>query len=82
MAWNYRVIEFTDPAHGPWRAIHEVYYDALGAPSSYARNPAVITWEPDQDSDAPARVLERMRRALEMPVLAESDFPAERQGET
>jgi hypothetical protein len=79
--WNYRVIEFIDPEEGPWRAIHEVYYDAEGKPTSYAEGPtAVTTHDPDGNSAELGWVLDRMRDALKKPVLIERDF-AEQQSE-
>jgi hypothetical protein len=68
--WNYRVIE-TGAGDETSRAIHEVHYED-GVPVAYTENPAPIVWE--SDDEEPKRVLERMREALDKPVLREEDF--------
>lgn len=76
MSWNYRVIEFIDPStNEPWRAIHEVHYDDSGRASSYSESPAVVvSVDPAGEPAALSWVLDRMREALNRPVLVESDF--------
>ena len=75
MTWNYRVIEFVDPqSMEPWRAIHEVYYDESGKPSSYSENPAGVVWDTELGDGEPSRVMERLAMALRFPVLVERDF--------
>jgi len=74
MSWNYRIIEFKDPNTGPWRAIHEVFYDDNQKPKLYAEFPAgVIASEDEKLAD----VLDMMRKALDRPVLFETDFKGE-----
>jgi hypothetical protein len=68
--WNYRVIETVHDGDVS-RAIHEVHYDN-GVPISYTENPAGVAWETDDDE--PRRMLDRMREALDKPVLREADF--------
>lgn len=70
MTWNHRVIEHEADGE-KWRAIHEVYYDDAGAPWAYTANPVGVTWNEDDD---PLVTLDRMRKALDAPVLRESDF--------
>ena len=71
--WNYRVISF-NRHEGAWLAIHEVHYRD-GVPVMYSLGPAVILWDAEEDGDAGRRCLDRMREALDKPVLTESDFP-------
>lgn len=77
--WNYRVIEFVTPSgiagqpDDVWRAVHEVFYDKEGNPTSYGENPAAVGWDmPDGD---PLALLDRMREAITKPVLSEQNFP-------
>ena len=74
--WNYRVIEFMCPVDKePWRAIHEVYYDEDGKPCLYTEKPAEVS-SSEADGFDLSVVLDRMRLALELPVLVERDFTA------
>ncbi len=73
--WNYRVIEFVDPKEGQWRAIHEVYYDDNGKPEGYTAIPAQLLAFHDSGESRDLRwILDRMREALDRPVLTERDF--------
>jgi len=75
MTWNYRVIEFVDPqSMEPWRAIHEVYYDESGKPSSYSEHPAGVVWDTGAGDGEPSSVIEKLAMALRHPVLVERDF--------
>lgn len=75
MSWNYRVIEFVDPDGEPWRAIHEVHYDDAGKPSSYSEDAAIVMSSDGKgDVKELGWVLDRMREALEKPVMVERDF--------
>lgn len=78
MSWNYRVIEFVDPDDSPWRAIHEVFYDDIvnpGQPVRYSEYPAqVVSHDGGGNIANLAWVLDRMREALDKPVLVEADF--------
>lgn len=77
MSWNYRVIEFVDEQGYPWRAIHEVHYDDAGKPVSYTEDAASVISSDGAGINAPlAWVLEKMREALDKPVLVETDFVA------
>lgn len=72
MSWNHRVIEFVDPDDGrPWFQIHEVYYDDQGRPEAYTENPVPVYGD---TIDEMRTTLERMRLALDQPVLRERDF--------
>jgi len=62
----------------PWLAIHEVYYKETGECRAYTENPVSVFAD---DVAGIGWVLDRMREALEKPVLSESDFskkPGER----
>jgi hypothetical protein len=62
--WNLRVMQFSEEG-GSWFAIHEVYYDG-DRPTAYSEAPATIEGE---TADELREQLERMRAALEKPVL-------------
>jgi hypothetical protein len=68
--WNYRVIETVHDGQ-ICRAIHEVHYEN-GKPVAYVENAAGVAWETDDGE--PRRVLDRMREALDKPVLRPADF--------
>lgn len=70
--WNHRVIEFVDPDGTPWRAIHEVHY-VNHLPVAYTEEPAVVGGE-GESNDGLRWTLDRMREALEKPILVERDF--------
>lgn len=76
MTWNYRVLEFVDPATDePWQAIHEVHYDDDGKPASYSEEPAVVMSHDAGNNVAELGwVLDKMREALSKPALVERDF--------
>ncbi|MDN7700036.1 hypothetical protein QZM15_16320 [Burkholderia sp. AU44665] len=70
MIWNHRVIEHE--ANGEkWRSIHEVYYDDTGVPWAYTENPTPVQWS---EGDNPTWILDQMHKALDAPVLRETDF--------
>lgn len=74
--WNYRIIEFVDPAtNEPWRAIHEVHYSD-GRPTSYSEAAATIVWDVTDGDGSAACQMEMMRAAFNKPVLVERDFGA------
>jgi hypothetical protein len=78
MGWNYRVMRHApDPAKGlrePWYAIHEVYYrndevDDLSvgvSETEYTHDPITVS---GGDLDELRWMLDKMREALEKPVL-------------
>ncbi len=77
MSWDYRVIEFVDPSGDLWRGIFEVFYDERGRPRQYSENPACVqSSDSDGNEKALEWVLDRMREALEKPVLVEQNFEA------
>lgn len=67
MTWNYRLIDF-----GTHVALHEVYYNADGEPTSWTENPASFVGDD---------VVEALRMALwdveNRPVLITPDTPRE-----
>ncbi len=74
MTWNYRVIEWAHHDGSPYRSIHEVYY-ADGKPSSYIEAASTVVSDDDGGNKADLSwVLDRMREALDKPVLHEKDF--------
>ncbi len=71
--WDYRVMSFND-GEDAWQAIHEVQY--LGdVPVMFSLGPVVVLWNSEEDGEAGRRCVERMREALDKPVLTPSDFP-------
>lgn len=87
MKWNHRVLRrnIVDDLSGEtplsW-GLHEIYYDANGAPDMYSEEPTdIVTFSelggPSTDEEAIQQLretLERMLRALDVPILTESDF--------
>jgi hypothetical protein len=75
--WNHRVIdhgEFDDHGIygvGRYLAIHEVYYDADGKPKMMTEAPISIAGETLEEL---GETLDRMKRALEEPVLPVEQF--------
>lgn len=77
MMWNYRVIEFrAEESDLVWRSIHEVFYNENGKPSAYSVEPAAVVSDKDDDFDL-AGVMDMMRKALDEPVLHDTDFRSE-----
>ncbi|WP_233874416.1 hypothetical protein [Paraburkholderia adhaesiva] len=70
--WNYRVMEF-DGGGETRREFREVYY-RNGRPEGYSSVAASPVWDADAGGEAARRTLERMREALERPVLRPEDF--------
>lgn len=71
--WNYRVIEFPSPDGDAWLAIHEVHY-VDGLPASYSEGPATVGWNQREGDSAPGSIIERMRKALDEPILKLDEF--------
>ena len=74
--WNYRVIEFVAPDGEEWRAIHEVHTDDDGGLIGYGEEPAPVMGSAG-DGDMRGSMewtLDRMREALDKPILIERDF--------
>jgi YD repeat-containing protein len=71
MSWNHRVVSYTDAEGTTHFGIHEVYYDESGRPTMYTES----AMSPYGESLEELRIdLERMRAALEEPVLTDDDF--------
>jgi hypothetical protein len=71
--WNHRVI-LTEQANGSrLLAIYEVHYDGDGRPLDFGAEPVIIDGETSTEL---AHMLASMKRALVLPVLKFSDFPA------
>jgi len=67
MSWNYRVIEIDGV-----RGMHEVYYyDPDDKVEFYTESPVRLLWEPSED---PQWILDKMKEALDKPVLTPKDF--------
>lgn len=65
--WNYRVMRHVAPTSGEvWHAIHEVYYDEAGNPSSWT---ADEIWPVGETPEELRECLEAMAKAMEKPVL-------------
>lgn len=73
-SWNYRIVEF-DGGHGEpaWRELREVFYDDAGQPIAYG-GVGQVAWDAEEDSQVPYSILERMRSALDKPILYARDF--------
>lgn len=75
--WNYRIIEFPGNGDEPaWRELREVYYDESGKPSAYGAA-AQVAWSVDENPATPLHIVERMREAINKPVLDVRDFEYE-----
>lgn len=67
MSWNYRVIRhIAAGASGDWFAIHEVYYDADGAPCAVSEKPISPHGETRDDLLTDLRM---MQEAADKPTL-------------
>lgn len=89
--FNYRIIKKDYPPAkkggetASTYAIHEVWYDEEGNPTSYTENPVYPQgecWSDDEDQDETGLEslrydLELYTDALEKPILKHSDFPLE-----
>ncbi len=72
--WNYRIIEFVEKNGDAYQSIHEVHYNKEGNPYGYAEGGAIVQWDVDEADQAPISILDKMRKAIDLPVLLESDF--------
>jgi hypothetical protein len=72
--WNFRIVEF-DGGHGEpaWRELREVFYDDAGQPGAYGAV-GQVAWDAEEDPQVPYAILERMRAALDKPILFARDF--------
>lgn len=72
MSWNYRVIRFCDLTTGDCTyAVHEVYYDKCGKPTSCTEASIAPFGETPEELK---RCLELMAFAFKKPVLDFEDF--------
>lgn len=72
--WNYRVMEFESPDGYKWRSFHEVHYEN-DVPVLYTENPTGLQWDVNEDgTDGSLIILDRLREALDKPVLTQRDF--------
>lgn len=72
MSWNYRVLRHSHKSmHGDehYYSIHEVYYEKDGSIHAWSANPVSVGGETFAEIHAE---LDRMRNALNRPVLTES----------
>lgn len=69
--WNYRVMKFVDADGEPWHEIREVYYTDE-KPTAYSGKAADVSSV--ENIIGLKWVLDRMREALDKPVLEEADF--------
>lgn len=72
MTWNFRVMELIDSDGEPYHEIREIYYDENGKLNGYVDHAAEISSV--GGLAGLAWVLDRMREALEKPVVRERDF--------
>lgn len=73
MTWNYRIVKTTSE-DGDRYAIHEVYYDANGNPTSHTVEPACPIGETLEELQVE---MERYQKAMGKPVLNGSDYSIE-----
>lgn len=73
MTWNYRIVK-TAFEQGDRYAIHEVYYDAHGNPTSRTAEPCCPIGETLEELRAE---MERYQKAMEKPVLIGNDYSIE-----
>lgn len=71
-SWNYRAIHF-EHGEDSHVAIHEVHYEE-GRPISYSETPAPVLWFEAEGPGTGLAILERMREALEKPIMTVEDF--------
>lgn len=75
MATVYRIVEHdTLPGGDGLRAIHEVSCDEDGRLISFVGIPVEIVWNASDGNEACLLLLDRIREALNLPVLQASDF--------
>jgi hypothetical protein len=74
VSWNYRVIRQTKGVE-TFLAIHEVYLDSVGNPTAITKEPVEVMGE---NEDELRWVLDRMREALDRPVLEATQFTDEK----
>ena len=73
MTWNHRVIKRKYDTGETYYAVHEVYYDDSGKPSSVTVLPVGIF---EDTIDDLAITIDRLRECLSKPVLDyDKDFP-------
>lgn len=69
-SWNHRVVDMTAENDGdPLFELREVFYDQDGVPVGHG-GPSVMS----ETMEGLAKVLDRMKEALEQPVLKPEDF--------
>ena len=75
--WNHRIIHQRVKCLGEWEdqfSIHEVYYDEFGNPINHT----IDAVSPRGDSIEDLKwVLDKMKEALEHPILSYENFPDE-----
>lgn len=71
--WNYRIIRHRKPEE--WLAVHEVYYDEAGNPSSMTVEPITFLVDGEEGPEGVIRSLEMaLADAKKHPVLEEADI--------
>lgn len=73
MSWNYRIVK-TAFEQGDRYAIHEVYYDANGNPTSHTVEPACPLGDTLEELRAE---MERYLKAMDRPIIIGSDHSIE-----
>ena len=69
MYWNNRIVEFDDGQDDKYYEICEVYYDDNDKPFTYSDAPIS-----SDTQDGLKQVYERMREALDLPVIKENEI--------
>lgn len=73
MSFSYRVIEFEGSAEGPFRRIHQVFYNKNGELEFFSTFPAYVIWNV-KEGDVGRDIVDMISQALEKPVLKKEDF--------
>lgn len=76
MTWDYRMIEHKNRDGSSWFAIHEVYYNDLGAPQYCSEGPCSAHGE---DTETLLTDMQYMMKALNKPTLRYTDFTNKKQ---
>lgn len=75
MAWNYRVVRYRKARPDDWLAVHSAFYNDGVPPDGKPHSISVTSIAPQGESlDELKSDLEKMQRALELPILDYDDF--------
>lgn len=78
MHWNHRIVDLSDETD-EWFAICEVYYDHHDVPCCYTEGGVKVD---GFNMDELRTTLERMKKALDLPILKKEDFKGQMYDDT